>query len=75
MLVGGVKRLLLNLIGGYVVRELYNEQKEDLYKLMLRGCTTSDIKDYCIENNIPYGMAKNFISEAHLHIKDKVSVG
>ena len=57
-----------------LVRELYNEQKEDLYKLMLRGCTTSDIKDYCIENNIPYEMAKNFISESHLHIKDKVSI-
>ena len=56
------------------MRELYNEQKEDLYKLMLRGCTTSDIKDYCRENNIPYEMAKNFISEAHLHIKDKVSI-
>lgn len=56
------------------MRELYNEQKEDLYKLMLRGCTTSDIKDYCIENNIPYEMAKNFTSEAHLHIKDKVSI-
>lgn len=57
-----------------LVRELYNEQKEDLYKLMLRGCTTSDIKDYCIENNISYGMAKDFISEAHLHIKDEVSI-
>lgn len=57
------------------MRELYNEQKEDLYKLMLRGCTTSDIKDYCIENNIPYEMAKNFISEAHLYIKDDVSIG
>lgn len=56
------------------MRELYNEQKEDLYKLMLRGCATSDIKDYCIENNISYGRAKDFISEAHLHIKDEVSI-
>ena len=31
--------------------------------------------DYCIENNISYGRAKDFISEAHLHIKDEVSIG
>lgn len=56
------------------MRELYNEQKEDLYKLMLRGFTTSDIRDYCIENSIPYGLARDFINKAQLHIKDRVSI-
>lgn len=46
-----------------MIKELFNEQKEDLFNLAQRECTDSDVKDYCAENNIPYRLAQDFMDE------------
>ena len=48
-----------------MTKELLNEHKEDLFNLALRGCTDSDVIDYCAENNIPYRLAQNFMDETY----------
>lgn len=51
-----------------MMNELLNEQKEDLFNLVQRGCTDSDIRDCCIENKIPYILARKFIDEAYEYL-------
>lgn len=46
------------------MKELFDEQKEDLFNLAQRGYTDSDVKDYCAENNIPYRLAESFMEDA-----------
>ena len=48
-----------------MIQELFNEQQEELFNLALKGCSDSDIKDYCAENNIPYKLAHDFIDEVY----------
>lgn len=48
-----------------MIKELFDEQKEDLFYFALKGCSDSDIKDYCAENNIPYKLAHDFIDEVY----------
>ena len=46
-------------------KELFDEQKEDLFNLAKEGRSGSDVRDYCAENNIPYRLAQNFIDETY----------
>lgn len=48
-----------------IKKELFDEQKEDLFNLAKKGCSDSDIRDYCVENNIPYRLAQDFIDETY----------
>ena len=48
-----------------MIKELSNKQQEDLFNLARIGCSDSDIKDYCAENNIPYKLAQDFIDEVY----------
>ena len=52
------------------MKELFYEQKEDLFNLAQRGCTDSDVRDYCDENNIPYRLAWDFMDETYKHLDD-----
>ena len=52
------------------MKELFDEQKEDLFNLAQRGCTDSDVRDYCNENNIPYRLAWDFMDETYKHLDD-----
>ena len=52
------------------MKELFDEQKEDLFNLAQRGCTDSDVRDYCDENNIPYRLAWDFMDETYKHLDD-----
>ena len=54
-----------------MAKELLNEQKEDLYNLALRGCTDSDVIDYCAENDIPYRLARCFMDETYRYLDNK----
>lgn len=48
-----------------MIKELFDEQKEDLFNLVKEGRSGSDIRDYCVENNIPYRLAQDFIDETY----------
>ena len=48
-----------------VIKELFNEQKEDLFNLTKEGCSDSDIRDYCAENNIHHRLAQDFMDETY----------
>ncbi len=51
-----------------MMNELLNEQKEDLFNFAQRGCTDSDIRDYCVENKIPYTLARKFMDEVYEYL-------
>ena len=53
-----------------MIKELFDEQKEDLFNLAKEGYSDSDIRDYCAENNIPYRLAQNFIDETYEHLNN-----
>ena len=53
-----------------MIKELFDEQKEDLFNLAKEGRSDSDIRDYCVENNIPYRLAQNFIDETYEHLNN-----
>ena len=53
-----------------MIKELFDEQKEDLFNLARRGCSNSDIRDYCTENNIPYRLAQDFMDETYEHLNN-----
>ncbi len=48
-----------------IKKELFDEQKEDLFNLVKEERSGSDIRDYCVENNIPYRLAQDFIDETY----------
>ena len=48
-----------------MIKELFDEQKEDLFNLAKEGCSDSDVRYYCAENNIPYKLAQNFMDETY----------
>lgn len=54
-----------------MTKELLNEQKEYLYNLAVRGCTDSDVIDYCAENDIPYRLARCFMEETYRYLDNK----
>ena len=49
-------------------KELFDEQKEDLFNLTKGGYSDLDVRDYCAENNIPYRLAQDFIEETYKHL-------
>ena len=53
-----------------MVKELFDEQKEDLFNLVKNGYTDENIRDYCAENNISYRQAQDFITETQEYIKN-----
>ena len=48
-----------------IKKELFDEQKEDLFNLAKEGCSDLDVRDYCAENNIPYRLARDFMDETY----------
>lgn len=48
-----------------IKKELFDEQKEDLFNLAKKNCSDSDIRDYCAKNNIPYRFAQDFMNETY----------
>ena len=48
-----------------MIKELFDEQKEDLLNTPKQACSDSDVRDYCAENNIPYKLAQNFMDETY----------
>lgn len=54
-----------------MAKKLFDEQKEDLFALAQRGCTDSDVRDYCAENNVPYRLAQDFMAETYRYLHDK----
>lgn len=53
-----------------MMKELFDEQKEDLFNLAQRGCTDSDVKDYCAENNISYRLAQDFMNKTYKYLNN-----
>lgn len=53
-----------------MMKELFNEQKEDLFNLAKNGCTDSNVKDYCVENNVPYRLAQDFLTETYQYLNN-----
>lgn len=53
-----------------MIKELFDEQKEDLFNLIKNGCTDEDIRDYCTENNISYRQVQDFIIETREYLKN-----
>lgn len=52
------------------MKELFDEQKEDLFNLAKKGCTNLNVKDYCVENNVPYRLAQDFLTETYQYINN-----
>lgn len=57
-----------------MIKELFDEQKEDLFNLVKEGCSDSDIRDYCAENNISYKLAQDFIDETYEYLDNNVKM-
>lgn len=53
-----------------MMKELFNEQKEDLFNLAKNGYTDSNVKDYCVENNVPYRLAQDFLTETYQYLNN-----
>lgn len=53
-----------------MIKELFDEQKEDLFNLVKNGYTDENIRDYCAENNISYRQTQDFITETQEYIKN-----
>lgn len=53
-----------------MAKKLFDEQKEDLLNLVKNRYTYENIRDYCIENNIPYRQTQDFITETQEYIKN-----
>ena len=53
-----------------MIKELFDEQKEDLFNLVKNGYTDENIRDYCTENNISYRQAQDFITTTQEYLKN-----
>ena len=51
-----------------IKKELFDEQKEDLFNLAKKRCSDSDVRDYCAENNISYRLAQDFMDKTYEHL-------
>ncbi len=51
-----------------MLKDLYEEQKEDLFNLVQKGCADSEIRNYCSENNVSYGVAQSFIAKTKQYL-------